>query len=130
MRARYRARSEVIMPRRPDGALEHDIMKVLWSTTEPLSPAAVNAVLDQGLAYTTVATVLGRLHTKGLVQRTVSGRAFAYRSAVPESELAGRRIADVLLSASDSRAALAGFVRSLSKRDAKALRALLDEGER
>ena len=118
------------MSRRPDGALERDIMKVLWSSPEPLSPATVNSRLDQGLAYTTVATVLGRLHTKGLVQRTAVGRAFVYRAAIPESELAGRRIADVLLSASDSRAVLAGFVRGLSKRDAKALRALLDDEER
>lgn len=118
------------MTRRPDGALEHDIMKVLWSSADPMSPAAMNSLLDQGLAYTTVATVLGRLHAKGLVQRTAVGRGFAYHAAVPESELAGRRIADVLLSASDRGAVLAGFVRGLSKRDAKAVRALLDDGER
>jgi len=110
--------------------LERDILSVLWAATEPLLPAEVNDRLGQGLAYTTVATVLGRLCSKGLVQRAARGRAFTYRAAVPEADFAGQRIADVLQSASDRRAALAGFVRGLSKRDAKALRALLDEEPR
>ncbi len=116
--------------RRPDGALERDIMRVLWAAPEPLLPAEVNDRLAQGLAYTTVATVLGRLRIKGLVQRAARGRAFAYTAVVPEFELARQRIADVLMSASDRGAVLAGFVSSLSKREAKEVRALLDEGRR
>lgn len=118
------------MSKRPDGALEHDIMKVLWAAEKPLQPGEIKDLLESKLAYTSVATVLGRLHAKGLVERTESGRAFAYRPALAESELAARRIADVLSSASDRKAALAGFVGSLSKRDAKALRSLLDDGAR
>ncbi len=114
------------MSRRPDGALEHDIMKVLWQVGRPLLPGEVNEHLGQGLAYTTVATVLGRLHTKGLVERSPSGRAFTYAAAVPESVLAGRRIADALSTAPDRGTALSWFVGGLSARDAKAVRALLD----
>lgn len=105
-------------------------MNVLWAANDPLLPAEVNNRLGQGLAYTTVATVLGRLCSKGLVERAARGRAFTYEAVLPESELAQQRIADVLLSASDRGAVLAGFVRGLSKRDAKALRALLDEIQR
>ena len=115
------------MARRPDGSLEHDIMRVLWDVSAPLSPAQVNARLDPARAYTTVATVLSRLHTKGLVERTTSGRAFAYTAALPESELAGQRMAQVLVAADDRGAALAGLVRNLSRRDAKLLRKLLEE---
>ena len=118
------------MAKRPDGALEHDIMKVLWAADRPLQPGEIKDLLEAHLAYTSVATVLGRLHTKGLVERTEAGRAFAYRAALAESELAARRIGDVLASASDRTAALAGFVESLSKRDANALRSLLDKSGR
>ncbi len=118
------------MGRRPDGALEHDIMTVLWGTREPLQPGDVKERLKTDLAYTSVATVLGRLHAKGLVERTESGRAFGYVAKVDESELAARRIKDVLSSASNRSAVIAGFVGSLSKRDAKALREMLEKSER
>ena len=118
------------MARRADGALEHEIMAVLWSSERPLQPGEIKDRLTTELAYTSVATVLGRLHAKGLVERAEAGRAFAYAAIVNESELAARRIGDVLSSANDRIAVLAGFVGSLSKRDAKALRKMLDESGR
>ncbi len=114
------------MTKRADGALEHDILDVLWASAGPLLPAEIKANLRYELAYTSVATVLGRLHSKGLVERREAGRAFTYRATVTESELATRRINEVLSGTSDRNAALAGFVGSLSKRDAKALRAVLN----
>ncbi len=118
------------MARRPDGALEHDIMTVLWAATRPLSPAVVKDLLPTGLAYTSVATVLGRLHAKGWVARHEMGRAYVYEAAVHESVLAARRIGDVLSSANDRHAVLAGFVGSLSESDATALRRLLNRAKR
>ncbi|MEP7046658.1 MAG: BlaI/MecI/CopY family transcriptional regulator [Ilumatobacteraceae bacterium] len=115
------------MAKRPDGALEHDIMAVLWAADGPLQPGEIKDRLGSELAYTSVATVLGRLHTKGLVKRTESGRAYAYESRIDESQLAVRRIGEVLSSASDKGQVLAGFVGSLSKKDLKALRAMLGE---
>ncbi len=115
------------MAKRPDGALEHDIMAVLWATDRPLQPGDIKDRLETELAYTSVATVLGRLHTKGLVERTESGRAFTYRAAIDESQLAVRRIGAVLESVPDKAQVLAGFVGTLSKKDIKALRALLGE---
>ena len=115
------------MAKRPDGALEHDIMAVLWASDTPLQPGDVQERLSVHLAYTSIATVLGRLQTKGLVTRVGVGRAFAYAAAFDESQLAARRISDVLSEASDRTAVLAGFVGSLSKRELAALRALLSE---
>jgi predicted transcriptional regulator len=118
------------MSKRPDGALEHEIMKVLWHADRPLQPGEIKDLLDLELAYTSVATVLTRLQAKGMVERTESGRAFAYAPAVAEADLAVRRIGEVLASTSDPSIALARFVRSLSKREAKAVRAILDGPER
>jgi predicted transcriptional regulator len=112
--------------KRRDGALENEILGVLWSADRPLPPGEIKARLATDLAYTSVATVLGRLHAKGLVRRREAGRAFEYEAVVDESQLAASRIAALLADAGDRKAVLAGFVGTLSKRDAKALRALLD----
>lgn len=113
------------MARRPDGALEHDVMAVLWAADRPLLPAEVKERLGTELAYTSVATVLSRLYGKGLVRRSESGRAYGYEASVDESQLAVRRIGEVLASASNKRQVLAGFVSSLSNREIDALRAML-----
>lgn len=114
------------MTKRADGALEHDIMAVLWAADRPLLPAEIKQELPVDLAYTSVATVLGRLHSKGLVERQAAGRAFTYRATVAEWELAARRMNEVLSGTSDRNATLVGFAGGLSKREAKALRAFLD----
>lgn len=113
------------MSRRPDGALEREIMEVLWDADRPLTPAEVRQRLDADLAYTTVMTVLGRLHDKGRAVREPQGRAFAYTAAVSESELAAVQMNAVLSSAADREGALGGFVGGLSGRDREALRRLL-----
>lgn len=113
------------MSRRPDGALERDIMDVLWGADEPLTPAEVLDRLDVDLAYTTVMTVLGRLHEKGRAHREQRGRAFAYSAALSESELAVEQLNAVLSSTTDRDGALGGFVGGLSRKDRAALRRLL-----
>ena len=116
--------------RRPDGALEDDIMRALWDADEALLPAEILAETGLELAYTSIATVLTRLLEKGLVTREPDGRAFRYRPALGEGELAAQRIAVILSHTNDRRGALAGFVNGLGKRDAATLRALLDGGQK
>jgi predicted transcriptional regulator len=122
-----RPRSDRHAARRPDGTLEREVLTVLWQAAGPLQPSEINDRLPTKLAYTSVATVLGRLHAKGLVTREPSGRAYAYTAAVDESELAVRRIDDVLAGATDPAKVLSRFVDGLSERDARMLRALLDD---
>ena len=117
------------MTKRPDGALEHDIMRALWAADRPLKPAEVKERLDVDLAYTSVATVLGRLQAKGLVTRAAVDRGFAYAPALDESQFAGRRIEDVLALAGDRDRALLNFVGGLSRRDRQALQQMLAEEE-
>ena len=114
------------MTRRPDGAFENDVLRVLWAADGPLLPGEINGRLDAGYAYTSVATILTRLQAKGLVVRTQAGRAFAYEPAVDEPELAVRRISELLDSSSDRAQVLSRFIGGLPPREAKAIRALLD----
>ena len=115
--------------RRPTGALEADVLRVLWRVDGPITPAEVRAGLGTELAYTTVMTILARLWQKGLAERTKEGRAYAYSAVVSESELAATRMRDALAATSDRTATMSRFVDGLDEREAAALRALLDEAD-
>ena len=114
--------------RRPMGALEAEVLDVLWRSDGPVTPADVRAAMGTDLAYTTVMTILVRLWEKGLTERTKQGRAYAYSAVVSESDLAANRMRDALAGTSDRAATMSRFVDGLNKREAAALRALLDEG--
>lgn len=60
-------------------SLEQEIMNIVWELKE-CSVRDVIGRIDRTnqLAYTTIATILQRLHTKGLVHKRLSGSAFAY----------------------------------------------------
>jgi len=103
------------------------VLAVLWAANGPMSPAEVGSALPNGYAYTTVMTVLTRLWNKGLVARHARGRGYAYQPVLSESELATRRMAETLAAAGDRADVLACFVGTLSKRDVKQLRRLLDD---
>ncbi len=116
--------------KRPDGALEADVLGVLWAAdAQSLSPAEVNERLPTDLAYTTIMTVLTRLWKKGLAERVEAGRGYAYRATYSESELTSQRIRDMLDQANDRASALAGFIDSLDTVDIQHLRRLLAELE-
>ncbi len=100
---------------------------VLWAADGPLAPAEVQSALGSDSAYTTVTTILTRLHGKGLLERTPRGRAFAYRPLVSGADLTAQRLANVLAAAGtgERSEALARFVASMSARDRRALEAAL-----
>jgi predicted transcriptional regulator len=116
--------------RRPDGALEHDVMRVLWDAEGPLLPGEITDRLDGGYAYTSIATILSRLLAKGLVERSPAGRAFAYRPVIDEPDLAVRRIGELLDASSDRSQVLSRLIGNLSDREASAIRAMLDRANR
>ena len=68
-------------PPLPGGQLEYAVLAALWQL-ESASAREVHEIVGRpsDLAYTTTATVLDRLHRKGLVTREKIGRAFVYRS--------------------------------------------------
>ena len=79
------------------GPLERRIMEQLWRagpSTVAETRDALNESSPQQLAYTTVMTILVRLHEKGYLTRAREGRHFRYAAAFDEATLpaaAGRR---------------------------------------
>ncbi|VVJ24909.1 Uncharacterised protein [Amycolatopsis camponoti] len=111
--------------RRAPGALEAEVLSVLWGSDEPLSPTDVQAQLEDDLAYTTVVTILSRLHDKGVATREKHGRSFRYHAVDDEAGLAARKMTKVLDGEPDRDSVLARFVTQLSDSDEALLRDLL-----
>jgi predicted transcriptional regulator len=136
--------------RRPAGALEAEILALLRAAGTPLSPGQVRDRLGAGqvpgsalsgsalsasalsssalsagaLSYSTVVTIMSRLHAKGLLSRHRDGRAFVY-TVVDEASLAASRMSQALEVGRDHDAVLTRFVSGLSGRDTRLLRRLL-----
>lgn len=108
------------------GALEADVLAYLWKVDVPATPGEVLDGLGLDLAYTTVMTILSRLWTKGLVERQRRGRAYAYRPRFDEADYVVRSMQQVLGQASDRTEVLSRFVGTLSRKEARALRGLLE----
>jgi predicted transcriptional regulator len=106
---------------RPLGELEAAVLSVLWGSSAPLSVRDVLARLQRrpALAYTTVLTVLDRLHDKRLVVREKEGRAFLYRASVSRETWLGEQAARALTGASKrpSDAVLMAFLDSAERAD-------------
>ncbi|MDT0439552.1 MULTISPECIES: BlaI/MecI/CopY family transcriptional regulator [Streptomyces] len=113
--------------RRGQGELEAQVLTALRAAQEPVPAAWVLERLGGTLAYTTVVTILTRLHTKGVVTRRRAGRSFAWTAATGEAGLAAHRMRRVLDGESDREAVLASFVSSLPRQDEELLRRLLLE---
>jgi predicted transcriptional regulator len=114
-----------VSDRRGAGELAGEVLGILQAAGAPLSPADVRERLGGDLAYTTVVTILSRLHVKGVLDRERSGRAFRYSPVADEPGLAARRMASVLAAEPDREAVLARFVSNLSGEDEQALRRML-----
>ncbi|MFF6959870.1 BlaI/MecI/CopY family transcriptional regulator [Streptomyces sp. NPDC088197] len=112
--------------RRSRGSLARDIQAVLAAGAGPMTPAQVRDALGGELAYTTVMTVLTRLHAKGEVTRRQEGRGYAYTAPAHPAEVTAQRM-QRLLDADDDRAGvLVRFVGTLKAADEHLLRSLLD----
>lgn len=113
------------------GHLEYEVMRALWAE----APANVPAVLarinhardaDTQLAYTTVMTVLVRLHDKGVLDRERRGRGFDYIPRFDEpalvEHLSGQEVRDLLDRYGE--VALAQFAQAVEEADPKLFRRL------
>ena len=118
-------------PRRAAGELEGEILAVLQGAGKALTPGEVGERLSGGLSYSTVVTILSRLHAKGILSRSRSGRAYAYTPVADMPGLAAQRMHQMLAAESDRDAVLARFVGDLSAEDEALFRRLLavDPGE-
>ncbi|GAA3201141.1 BlaI/MecI/CopY family transcriptional regulator [Actinocorallia longicatena] len=114
------------LSRRPLGQLEAEVLAAV-AAGGPISAADVVARIPGEPAYTTINTILFRLHDKGMLARVRDGRQFLYRTAVDEARVVADRMHDHLRHASDSGSVLNRFVQSLSPEEELELRRILAE---
>jgi predicted transcriptional regulator len=111
------------------GVLEAQVLDLVWAAAGPVTARELHDELSKGrkLAYTTVMTILVRLHKKGLLERRPAGRGFAYWPSISREERAALRMGEALTSAGDRALALTHFVDSLPADQVAELRKLLRE---
>ena len=116
------------MPLGPLGPLEAKLMGFLWGEGTAVIVRQVRKAFPD-LAYTTLMTTLDRLHRKGLLQRRLRGRAYAYAPRYSRRELVEKvvsgHVSDLLATTDTGSALLSALVQSVGRHDA----ALLDELE-
>jgi predicted transcriptional regulator len=120
-------------PRLPAlGQQELALMKVVWRAKD-VSVREVYETLRERrpVAYTTVMTVMNTLEGKGYLKRTLDGRAFRYRPAVPERRVVKAMVREFVERVFDGASVplLAHLVAEseLSDADREELRRLIDE---
>lgn len=116
------------------GPLESAVMDRIWKR----GPATVRDLVDdlsrtRDIAYTTVMTVMVRLHGKGLLQRERTGKNYVYRASFSRDEHRARLTRDLArdLVSQFGDAALAAFSAELDEVDAAhraALRKIAKDG--
>jgi BlaI family transcriptional regulator, penicillinase repressor len=90
-------RSSPARVRPPLTDLEHDVMRVVW-TSGDCSVEAVHTVIarDRQVKETTVRTLLRRLEQKGYLTHRVDRRSYIYRAAEPPRSLAARAVRQII----------------------------------
>jgi len=111
------------MARQPD--LERRVLGTLWRGGE-WSVRQVHEEVGGGLAYTTIATVLDRLHAKGRVQREKHGAAWRYHATRTREEALAAEVGRVLQRAEGAAdPLLVAFLDEVEQRDPSALDRLM-----
>ncbi|WP_026246278.1 BlaI/MecI/CopY family transcriptional regulator [Streptomyces sp. HmicA12] len=111
--------------RRAQGELETEVLAALRAADGPANAGWVRDRIGGDLAYTTVVTILARLHAKDVVTRRREGRSFVWTPTSDEAGLAARKMRKVLDAGPDREAVLTSFLTSLPDSDEQVLRDLL-----
>ncbi len=79
------------------GELEQDIMDILWQ----LESATVRTVFERirrkrRIAYTTVMTIMDRLYSKRMLNRTKHSRTYTYSPRIPKADFMRRASARII----------------------------------
>lgn len=109
------------------GALEAQVMERVWSRGRVTVRDVVDDLAStRQLAYTTVMTIMSRLHQKGLLRRAREGKTYVYVPALSREKFRARLSRDIVrgLIAEFGDVALAQFVAALDAVDDAHLRSL------
>ncbi|WP_217708388.1 BlaI/MecI/CopY family transcriptional regulator [Nonomuraea rhodomycinica] len=109
------------------GELESTIMDRMWSYRRPASVRDVLEDLrrEREIAYTTVMTVMDKLHTKGLLKREAVGKAYIYRPVSSKEAYTADLMRESLARSGNQAATLVHFLERLTPEEADALEAAL-----
>ena len=116
----------------PLGDQEHLVLTTVWQ----LGSCTVRQVFEavgrpQKLAYTTIATVLDRLHAKGLVARALEGKSHVYKTTKKRGAIERARMKSLLgkILGADPVPAVATLVDAVEAIDPQLLDRLAEEVE-
>jgi predicted transcriptional regulator len=115
------------------GPLEAEVMDRLWRRrSATVRDIVEDLARSRELAYTTVMTIMVRLHEKGLLERARDGKTYVYRPALTRQEHRARLSRDLArgLVADFGDAALAAFTAELDTVDASHRAALRRLGQK
>jgi predicted transcriptional regulator len=111
------------------GSLELRVLDALWRRGDAATVRDLQRDFPR-TAYTTLMTTLDRLHRKGVLERTKSGRAFLYQPRCSREDLrlglAENALGEILGPGVSAHPLLSFFLDAVSRQD----EALLDELER
>jgi predicted transcriptional regulator len=113
--------------RRTRRELEREVMTALTTGDQPMTLEQVRARLGGRVMCTTVMTVLGRLHDKGLTRREQVGRSYVYTALGTQAQLTASRMRQSLDTNEDRAAVLAWFVGMLTPEEERVLCDLVKE---
>lgn len=102
-------------------------MDRMWSYGEAVNVRHVLEDLrrDRSIAYTTVMTVMDKLHKKGWLRRELVGRAYVYEPVASRESYTAKLMRESLAASHNQAAAFVHFLSDLSPKEAEALRAAL-----
>lgn len=114
------------------GQLEAQVMERLWAAGRPVTVRTVYEELaaERKIAYTTVMTVLDKLHRKGWLLREMIDRAYVYAPVRSREAYSADLMREALSHSHNSPGTLAAFLDQLTVAEARQLRTALDEAAR
>ncbi len=116
------------MPVRRFGELESVVMERIWRLGRPVLVRDVYEDLkaERTIAYTTVMTVMDKLHSKGWLRRESRGRAYEYEAVAAKEAYTARLMRDALATSENQAAAFVHFLGQLTEQETRALQAALE----
>jgi predicted transcriptional regulator len=108
---------------RNQGQLEAQVLDALWNANDEVTSQQLLEAMDDGIALTSLLTVLSRLADKELVERrSGDGRSLLFKAAVTREQHAADQLLKIIGATDNPALAFAHFTKGLDKDALQALR--------